>query len=214
VTRRSVAEDLKQTADRIGDADRADLQILIRSAALLLRNVEGVPLEPEWEDALRSVSADMKLTRSELVRTIVKDWLIANTYLPASTLEEDSEGAAFGRHLYGSPIARSETVTGGTGLMLTGPSTSPRRRLQSYLQAWSWWRSSQGIGDVEHHQTAMTALSQRICRTFSTLLGLQVRNPSHRLHVLYFRATGLSLRKSPGVSEARCLPHWAAGLSF
>ncbi|MES0139629.1 hypothetical protein NKJ88_32655, partial [Mesorhizobium sp. M0016] len=26
-----------------------------------------------------------------------------------------------------------------------------------------------GIGDVEHHQPAMTALSQRICRTLSTL---------------------------------------------
>ena len=29
--------------------------------------------------------------------------------------------------------------------------------------------SFQGISDVEHHQPAMTALSQRICRTLSTL---------------------------------------------
>jgi len=64
---------------------------LLRRAALLLRNVEGVPLDPPWEDALRSVSAEMKLTRSELIRTIVKDWLVANTYLPVSMLEEDSE---------------------------------------------------------------------------------------------------------------------------
>ena len=91
MTRRSFAHRLEQAADRIGDADRAQLQILLRRAALLLRNVEGVSLDPAWEGALRSVSAEMNLTRSELIRTIVKDWLVANTYLPISMLEEDSD---------------------------------------------------------------------------------------------------------------------------
>ncbi len=65
MTRRSFANELEQAADRIGAADRAALQVLLRRAALLLRNVEGVPLDPEWDDALRSVSAEMGLTRSE-----------------------------------------------------------------------------------------------------------------------------------------------------
>ncbi len=57
MTRRSFADELNSAADHIGDVNRADLQILLRRAALMLRNVEGVPLDPEWDDALRSVAA-------------------------------------------------------------------------------------------------------------------------------------------------------------
>ncbi|MER9727017.1 hypothetical protein NKJ33_32180, partial [Mesorhizobium sp. M0155] len=57
-------------------------------------------------------------------------------------------------------------------------------------------RSFQGIGDVEHHQPAMTALSQRICRTLSTLpaslIATIFTQPSlaalrHNLHALRYR---------------------------
>jgi len=33
----------------------------------------------------------MQLTRSELIRTIVKDWLIENAYLPVGMLDKDTE---------------------------------------------------------------------------------------------------------------------------
>jgi hypothetical protein len=60
-------------------------------AALLLRNVEGIALEPAWDDALRSVSEEMNLSRAELIRTIITDWQVENSYLPVSMLEEDTE---------------------------------------------------------------------------------------------------------------------------
>ena len=70
----------------------AQLLALAREIRLLGIRL-GVPLDPGWEDALHTVSAEMNLTLSELLRTIIKDWLIANTYLPTSMLEEDSQTA-------------------------------------------------------------------------------------------------------------------------
>ncbi|GLS37176.1 hypothetical protein GCM10010869_27690 [Mesorhizobium tianshanense] len=51
MTRQSIAEALESAADRIADISRADLQIILRRAALMLRNVAGVPLEPATASA-------------------------------------------------------------------------------------------------------------------------------------------------------------------
>ncbi|MER9567176.1 hypothetical protein [Mesorhizobium sp. M0571] len=55
MTRQSIAEELENAADRIADISRADLQIILRRAALMLRNVAGVLLKPAAEDALKSL---------------------------------------------------------------------------------------------------------------------------------------------------------------
>ena len=60
MTRRSIAEELENAADRIAEIARADLQIILRRAALMLRNVAGVPLDPMVADALDSIAAEMK----------------------------------------------------------------------------------------------------------------------------------------------------------
>lgn len=86
---RSYADELADAADRIADISRADLQIMLRRAALRLRNTTQVPLDPEWEDILQSVAADMGLARNDLIRQIVKEWLVANTYLPAGAKIHD-----------------------------------------------------------------------------------------------------------------------------
>lgn len=91
MTARDFAAELDALAGRIGDVSRADLQTALRRAALRLRNTMQVPLDPEWEDALASVAGEMKLSRNELIRAIVKDWLIAHSYLPAHMIEEDSD---------------------------------------------------------------------------------------------------------------------------
>lgn len=39
--RQSIAEELESAADRIADISRADLQVILRRAALMLRNVSG-----------------------------------------------------------------------------------------------------------------------------------------------------------------------------
>jgi len=91
VTRRAFADELQDASDRIADISRADLAIILRRAALWLRNSEDVSLDPAWEDALASVAQEMKLSRGEFIRTIVNDWLVANSYLPVHLVDEDSE---------------------------------------------------------------------------------------------------------------------------
>jgi hypothetical protein len=42
----------------------------LRRAALMLRNVAGVALEPATEDALNSIAAEMKIGRSDFIQSI------------------------------------------------------------------------------------------------------------------------------------------------
>ncbi|TPL49253.1 hypothetical protein FJ937_17395 [Mesorhizobium sp. B2-4-4] len=91
MTRASFAEELESAADRIADIPRADLQIILRRAALMLRNVAGVPLEPATDDALNSIAAEMKVSRSDLIQTVLREWLETNSYLPVRQIDEDSE---------------------------------------------------------------------------------------------------------------------------
>lgn len=75
MARRPIAEELERAADRIADISRADLQIILRRAALMLRNVAGVPLEPVTADALDSIAAEMAVGRSDLIQIILREWL-------------------------------------------------------------------------------------------------------------------------------------------
>ncbi len=90
------AAQLEDAADRVANISRADLQVILRRAALRLRNTSQVPIDPEWEDILQSIAAETKVGRNDLVRFIVKEWLEANAYLPVHMLDEDTEpdGAA------------------------------------------------------------------------------------------------------------------------
>ena len=72
MTRASIAEELESAADRIADIPRADLQIILRRAALMLRNVAGVPLEPATEDALNSIAAEMGIGKSDLIQIVLR----------------------------------------------------------------------------------------------------------------------------------------------
>ncbi|WP_348632787.1 hypothetical protein [Mesorhizobium sp. M2D.F.Ca.ET.223.01.1.1] len=89
--------ELESTADHIADASRADLQVLLRRAALLLRNVGGISLDVRTDDALTNLAAEMGKPKPDLVETIVGDWLVANSYLPvphAVDEESDVDGTA------------------------------------------------------------------------------------------------------------------------
>ncbi|TPI58648.1 hypothetical protein FJ417_18675 [Mesorhizobium sp. B3-1-7] len=91
MSRLTIAADLETAADQIAEISRADLQIMLRRAALMLRNVTGLVLEPNVEEPLSSLAAEMGLSKAELVRTIVGDWLVANAYLPVPyALDEES----------------------------------------------------------------------------------------------------------------------------
>ncbi|WP_027164118.1 hypothetical protein [Mesorhizobium sp. WSM1293] len=86
------AGELESAADQIADISRADLQIVLRRAALMLRNVAGVNLGARTDELLFGIAAEMEVSKSDLIKTIVSDWLIANAYLPVPLeLDEDNE---------------------------------------------------------------------------------------------------------------------------
>ena len=91
MTRLALVGELERTAERIADASRADLQVMLRRAALMLRNVNGVALDPKVDEPTTSLAHEMGVSKPDLINTIVGEWLIANAYLPVATLEEDSE---------------------------------------------------------------------------------------------------------------------------
>lgn len=91
MTRISIAEELESAADRIADVSRADLQIILRRAALMLRNVAGVPLEPATDDALKSIAAEMNIGQSDLIQIVLREWLETNAYLPVRMIDEESQ---------------------------------------------------------------------------------------------------------------------------
>ena len=94
MTRRTFATELEQAADRIADVSRADLQILLRRAALRLRNVPNLTLDEHVDEAVDFLAAEMNLPRPEVLRTIIRDWLISGGRLPVDTLDEKSDGTA------------------------------------------------------------------------------------------------------------------------
>ncbi|MBY3414856.1 CopG family transcriptional regulator [Rhizobium laguerreae] len=82
---------LEDAADRIADISRANLQIMLRRAALRLRNAGAVSMEDDVEEALRDLAGEFGMTRNDTVRFIVREWMETNTYLPVHALDEDGE---------------------------------------------------------------------------------------------------------------------------
>ena len=83
---------------------RADLQIILRRAALMLRNVSGVPLEPATEDALWSARPHGPTSFRSLDRAARMAG--TNAYLPVRTIDEESETDGQRASQASSPKAR------------------------------------------------------------------------------------------------------------
>ncbi|AZO07735.1 hypothetical protein EJ074_00280 [Mesorhizobium sp. M3A.F.Ca.ET.080.04.2.1] len=91
MSRHQFVHELESAADHIADASRADLQVLLRRAALLFRNIGGLSLDPQTDEALTGLAAEMGQAKPDLVETIVGEWLVANAYLPVPRqLDEES----------------------------------------------------------------------------------------------------------------------------
>jgi hypothetical protein len=82
---------LEDAADRIADISRADLQIMLRRAALRLRNAGAVSMDDDVEEILRDLAGELGMTRNDTIRYIVREWMEKNTYLPVRELDEDGE---------------------------------------------------------------------------------------------------------------------------
>ena len=62
MTRSTFADELQDASDRIADVPRADLQIMLRRAALMIRNIDGIDLDPRVEDSLSDIAVEMELS--------------------------------------------------------------------------------------------------------------------------------------------------------
>ncbi|ARO31733.1 hypothetical protein NXC14_CH03849 [Rhizobium sp. NXC14] len=82
---------LEDAASRIADISRADLQVMLRRAALLLRNSGSIAFDDDIEEALRDLSGEFGKARKDIVRFIVREWMEKNTYLPVHELGEDGD---------------------------------------------------------------------------------------------------------------------------
>ncbi|MBX4872729.1 CopG family transcriptional regulator [Rhizobium bangladeshense] len=82
---------LEDAANRIDEISTRDLQIMLRRAALLVRNAGSIALDDDTEEALRNVSSELVLTREDAIRFIVREWMEKNTYLPVHELDEDGD---------------------------------------------------------------------------------------------------------------------------
>ncbi|MBB4478453.1 CopG family transcriptional regulator [Rhizobium etli] len=91
MTTRDTATLLEDAADRIADISRADLQIMLRRAALQLRNTGDISMDDDVEKALRDLAGEFGMMRNDTIRYIVREWMEKNTYLPVHQLDEDGD---------------------------------------------------------------------------------------------------------------------------
>jgi len=89
MTRIDTADELDNASERIAEISRADLQIMLRRAALRLRNTEGIVLEQEIDEAINALAADLNMTRQDLMRVMMREWLEKGGYLPVRAEEDE-----------------------------------------------------------------------------------------------------------------------------
>lgn len=82
MTRRAFADELEAAAANAANMSISEIQALLRRAALRVRNSQRVTLDQEVEDALSKVVAEMGEHRSDVMNTIVLDWMISYGRLP------------------------------------------------------------------------------------------------------------------------------------
>lgn len=91
MTNTDTATLLEDAANRIADISRPDLQIMLRRAALRLRNAGSIALDDDVEEVLRDLTGELGLTRNDAIRFIVREWMEKSAYLPVHLLDEDGE---------------------------------------------------------------------------------------------------------------------------
>ena len=91
MTSRDMAALLEDAATRIDEISSPDLQIILRRAALMVRNAGSIVLDENMEEAIRNLCGELVLTREDAIRYVVREWMEKNTYLPVHDLDEDGD---------------------------------------------------------------------------------------------------------------------------
>ena len=95
MTPAAFADELDKAADGIAHISQADLQNLLRRAALHIRTADDIALGSDVDKAITSLSADLNLSRKKALQVIVWDWLIGCGRAPADRLDEESETGGY-----------------------------------------------------------------------------------------------------------------------
>jgi len=82
---------IEDAAGRVNIMPRDEISALFRRAALRLRNSDDLGLDPAVDEKFEQVCRLTDTAREELATMIIRDWLVANAYLPIHDIEEDSE---------------------------------------------------------------------------------------------------------------------------
>ena len=91
MSRRELAEKLEEAASEINTLPRRALQKLLRDAAERLRSIEAAAVDHEVATAIDRLAADHGLPRSQVLSTIVRDWLVMTGRVHNRTLDENSD---------------------------------------------------------------------------------------------------------------------------
>mgnify|MGYP001037478313 CR=1 FL=1 len=87
---------LENASKRIEIMASDEIAALFRPASPRLRNADGIVIEPDVAEKFFEVADLTGTGRHELASLIIRDWLVANDYMPFHDLDEDieSDGAA------------------------------------------------------------------------------------------------------------------------
>ena len=82
---------LEDAADRISEIARQIYRILLRRAALRLRNGASLSLADNIEEVLSDLAGEFGVTRNDMIRYIIREWMEQNMYLSVHMLDEECE---------------------------------------------------------------------------------------------------------------------------
>lgn len=95
MTRATFAEQLLAAADSLDGMSHAETQVLLRRAALRLRNElqdrGTVILDEDVTEAIDALAEREGFSRTQVVNTALRDWLVGHGEMRADELEEDSK---------------------------------------------------------------------------------------------------------------------------
>ena len=84
-------QQLERASERVDIMTSDEVAALFRRAAFRLRNIDGIVIEPDLAGKFADVANLTGTSKHELADMIIRDWLVANRYLPLHDLDEDAE---------------------------------------------------------------------------------------------------------------------------
>jgi predicted TIM-barrel enzyme len=93
MSHRTFANELEAAADGLADINCGELQALLRRAALRLRNTGRLTLDADVDEAIDLLAAELKQQQPDVLRTIVRDWLIIAGRLPGNPADGENLSA-------------------------------------------------------------------------------------------------------------------------